>query len=793
MLGSLIAVAAIDRACVAPHDKYDFCDATLPLNKRVDDLISRLTLDEKPTLLIARNSPNGNVSRLGIPEYDWGGNCIHGVQSRCSPDGRCPTSFPNPNALGASFNKSAWRGMGEVIGLELRSLWLQGIGENHDSNLPHIGLDCWSPNIGIVRDPRWGRNLETPSEDPAVCGSFGVQITKGLQESPLDPRFVQAVVTLKHFDANSLEGDWGEDGKINRHTVDSQISDYDLSSTYLPAFKQSVIEGDALGVMCSYNAINGVPSCANDWLLGDMLRGEWNFSGYVSSDSGAVVDIYQNHHYTSNWTQTVSKALHAGCDIESAPWPPDHAYATGGPYIEYGPAAVRSGELDEKDMDAALRRSVGLRFRLGLFDPIDDQPLWHVPPSVVQADKHVAAAIDATQQSLVLLLNGVGVGHEGRARGGARAASTLVLPFTAGGKVAVIGPHANDHTHILGNYLGQICNDGFSSRSCVVSPFEAIAAVNGKGTTSNASGCGVNTTDASGIAAALAVAHDADSIVFVGGLDTSTVEREGKDRHEIGLPGLQPSLLAQLLALGKPLAFVLFHGGIVTFPADLLAQPNLALVSAGYPGLYGAAAIADALFDVPASDGRPARQASNRWGKTPITWYSEGGWKDAAFDMLSFDMALAPGRTHRYYTGTAQWPFGAGLSYASTSTRAASTASTTAANAPTIDVAVRNEDAARATDQIVFLYARAVAGTIAASEPAARLRRTLVAFERLGPIAPGATARASFVVTPRMLEVHDAHGKAKLHPGSYDFLVGAGDDEVSLGFECSEEACRPSA
>ena len=214
----------IPRACLPPHDTYPFCNASLPLSTRVDDLISRLTLDEKPTLLVARNSPNGNISRLGVPEYDWGGNCIHGVQSRCAADGRCPTSYPNPNALGASFNKTVWRGMGEVIGLELRSLWLQGVGEDHDSNLPHIGLDCWSPNIGVVRDPRWGRNLETPSEDPAVCGSFGVEVTKGLQESKSDPRFVQAVVTLKHFDANSLEGNWGPGGTITRHTCDAAIS-----------------------------------------------------------------------------------------------------------------------------------------------------------------------------------------------------------------------------------------------------------------------------------------------------------------------------------------------------------------------------------------------------------------------------------------------------------------------------------------------------------------------------------------------------------------------------------------
>ena len=153
-------ISRIPRACAPPHDTYSFCDPKLPLESRVDNLLSLLTLEEKPTLLIARNSPRGNVSRLGVPEYDWGGNCIHGVQSRCGygSDGkeRCPTSYPDPNYLGASFNKSVWLGMGKTIGVELRSLWLQGIGENHaPTELPHIGLDCWSPNVGINRDPRW--------------------------------------------------------------------------------------------------------------------------------------------------------------------------------------------------------------------------------------------------------------------------------------------------------------------------------------------------------------------------------------------------------------------------------------------------------------------------------------------------------------------------------------------------------------------------------------------------------------------------------------------------------------
>ena len=298
----------IPRACVPPHDGYPFCNSSLPMERRVDDLIQRLTLEEKPSLLIARNSPRGNVSRLGVPEYDWGGNCIHGVQSRCYED-RCPTSYPNPNALGATFNESVWHGMGNVIGIELRALWLQNVGENHPNSsrpkwsgdaLPHIGLDCWSPNIGVVRDPRWGRNLETPGEDPMVLGRFGAAVSAGLQQDgtkeSIDPRFLQAVVTLKHFDANSLEGTW--DGYLTRHNFDAKISQYDLRSlTFQPL--SAVREGGAKGhVQLQRHQWSSIlrQSCPSH----DYLHQEIGFEGYITS-TAAPYRISSMHNFTSDY------------------------------------------------------------------------------------------------------------------------------------------------------------------------------------------------------------------------------------------------------------------------------------------------------------------------------------------------------------------------------------------------------------------------------------------------------------------------------------------------------------
>eukprot|EP00756_Hemistasia_phaeocysticola_P045223 Hpha_TRINITY_DN18982_c0_g1::TRINITY_DN18982_c0_g1_i1::g.17492::m.17492 len=753
------AVAGIPRACVPPHDTYPFCNPKLSMDTRIDNLISLLTLEEKPYLMVARESPLGNVSRLGIPEYDWGGNCIHGVQSRCDPSGRCATSFPNPNSLGYSFNRTVWKGMGEVIGLELRSFWLQGVGEDHSSNLPHIGLDCWSPNIGIVRDPRWGRNLETPGEDPFLNGVFGSMVTQGLQNGSLDPRFLQAVVTLKHYDANSLEGAWGPASNITRHTVNADISMYDLHSTYLPAFRRSVVEGSALGVMCSYNAVNGKPSCANPYLLQSVLRDDWGFEGYVTSDSGAVADIYENHHFADTMKDAVIQAVNAGCDIESAGWKKNMPWSTGGPYIDYIAEAVKDGKITNATLDKVLKHSLGLRFKLGLFDPIEDQPYWKVPPDTIRKPAHIDLAVDSTRQSLVLLQNNRSAG-----RG---------LPFKAGTKVAVIGPHVVNHGSVLGNYIGEICADG--TFNCVETVCQAVTRVNGKNHTTCEQGISVNSSKPENYTEALAEARSADAVIYVGGLDTSNVEREGLDRHDVGLPGMQLALLKEIAALGKPLGVVLFHGGVVVMDSGFV-ESLPAVISAGYPGFFGAGALADALFD------SPGKQAENRWGKLSVTWHSTAGWEAANYDMLDFNMAVAPGRTYRYYTGNGLlWGFGHGLSYAETTLTATASESRTG-----VTVNVTNNDKTRACDEVVMVYMKAAEGTLPKNASAAKLQRQLVDFERVGPIAPGASATLSFSTTADKIQVFDENGKAVQYAGEYDFVVstGAEDTERTIRFSC---------
>eukprot|EP00123_Amoebidium_parasiticum_P014893 comp22688_c0_seq2/m.35130 comp22688_c0_seq2/g.35130 ORF comp22688_c0_seq2/g.35130 comp22688_c0_seq2/m.35130 type:complete len:436 (-) comp22688_c0_seq2:9-1316(-) len=396
----------IPRACSTPETSgFPFCNVSLPMDTRIKDLISRLTLEEKPPMLIARQSPKGDVPRLGIPEYNWGTNCIHGVQSRCGT--RCPTSFPNPNALGASFNDSAWLEMGNFIGIELRALWLEGVGEHRQENLPHLGLDCWSPNININRDPRWGRANEVPSEDPYVNGMFGVAYTKGLQEGP-DKRYLLAVSTVKHWDAYSLEGWPGTN--LSRMSFNAIVSNYDYQDSYFPAFKMSVQQGNAKGIMCSYNAVNGVPACASNF-LSRVLRDTWGFDGYVTSDSDAVESIWYQHHYVQSMEEAVKAALvDGGTDINSNLRHGNHE--TGGPYMDALIPAIGKGLLSEKDIDLALYRSLRMRFMLGLFDPVEDQPYWHITPDAVRTPRALDLSLQMSREGMVLLKNNANTAQE---------------------------------------------------------------------------------------------------------------------------------------------------------------------------------------------------------------------------------------------------------------------------------------------------------------------------------------------------------------------------------------------
>jgi len=397
--------------------------------------------------------------------------------------------------------------------------------------------------------------------------------------------------------------------------------------------------------------------------------------------------------------------------------------------------------LAESAVDAALRNALGIRFRLGLFDPIEDQPYWKVPPSVVESDDHVAKAVDATAQGLVLLEN-----------------RDKLLPISPGKKVAVVGPHATDSTVMLGNYLGQICPD--SNPHCVLSFFDAIneTVIAAGGSANWSHGCTVHGNSTEGFADTVALAKDADIVIYIGGLDGS-IEGEGHDRIDVGLPPIQLQLLKELMAVNKNMVVCLMHGGMVGL--ESISSDVTALVSMGYPGRYAAASLAATLFG----------QTDHAWGKTTVTWYKSTITSD--LDMVDFSMSKAPGRTYRYYTGEPVYPFGYGLGYTTFDVTAdAASVSVSGGAAKNVTITVHNTGVVSG-DEVILAYFTAEDGVIPSQEPAVRIQKQLFDFARVHAKA-GETATAVFEVSAESVTLHKEAGDSTAWPGKYSLVFTNG-------------------
>ena len=394
--------------------KPAYLDPGLPAEQRAADLVSRMTLEEKATQLVNQARA---IPRLNIPAYDWWSEALHGVAVNGT------TEFPEPIGLAATFDPAAIKEMATVIGVEGRIKHAQAVADGH-SNI-FEGLDFWAPNINIFRDPRWGRGQETYGEDPFLTARMGVAFVTGLQGD--DPRYYRAISTPKHFAVHSGP-------EPTRHTADVEVGKHDELDTYLPAFRAAVTEGQAGSVMCAYNSINGQPACANEFLLEDQLRGKWGFKGYVVSDCGAVIDIFNGHHYKPTQAESSAISLKTGMDNECADFlakvNDDHDYK---PYLD----AVQQGFLKESDIDIALTRLFTARIKLGFFDPPEMVPYNKIDESELDSLAHRELARKLAGESMVLLKN------DG------------VLPLrTSGIKIAVVGPLANQTRVLLGNYNG---------------------------------------------------------------------------------------------------------------------------------------------------------------------------------------------------------------------------------------------------------------------------------------------------------------------------------------------------
>ena len=392
-----------------------YLDPSQPFDKRVDDLLSRMTLEEKASQLVNQARA---VPRLQIPEYDYRSEALHGVAGA-----GLATVFPAPIGIAATFDESLVHAMAAAIGTEGRVKYNLAVRAGRRGILE--GLDFWAPNINIFRDPRWGRGQETYGEDPFLAGKMAVAFVTGMQGD--DPRYLRVIATPKHFAVHSGP-------EPSRHVFNVEVSNHDMADTYLPAFRASVIDGKAGSIMCAYNRINGEPACANSFLLEHLLRGAWNFSGYVVGDCDSIDEIFSEHHFTMSLPETAALTLRRGADNECIDsYSKVHDNSDYKKYLD----AVAQGLLSEKELDVSVRRVLMARFQLGLFDPPEMVSYAQIPDSELDSEAHRALALQMSKESMVLLKND----------------GTLPLGSKVK-KIAVVGPLADSARVLLGNYAG---------------------------------------------------------------------------------------------------------------------------------------------------------------------------------------------------------------------------------------------------------------------------------------------------------------------------------------------------
>jgi beta-glucosidase len=392
------------------YKSFPMWNYKLPVGQRVNDLIGRLTLEEKVAQMM-NHAPA--IDRLGIPAYDWWNEVLHGVA-------RTPyrvTVFPQAIGMAATWDTTSLNKMAGYAALEGRAVYNKAVQQGRAGER-YLGLTYWTPNINIFRDPRWGRGQETYGEDPYLTAKLGATFVRGLQGN--DPKYLKAAACAKHYAVHSGP-------EPLRHVFNVDVSDYDLWDTYLPAFKELVTKANVAGVMCAYNAFKKQPCCGSDPLMVDILRNEWKFTGYVTSDCWAIDDFYKNHKTHPDAATASADAVMHGTDVDC-----------GTASFLALEEAVKKGLIKEEQIDVSLKRLFTTRYRLGLFDPMSIVKYAQTPLSVLESKPHKAHALKMAQESIVLLKN---------------ANNTLPLSKKLK-KIAIVGPNADNRIAVLGNYNG---------------------------------------------------------------------------------------------------------------------------------------------------------------------------------------------------------------------------------------------------------------------------------------------------------------------------------------------------
>ncbi|KAI8618998.1 glycoside hydrolase superfamily [Chytriomyces sp. MP71] len=690
------------------------CNTMLSHEERATQFVQMLTLEEKAREM---GHEAKGVERLGLAPYLWWNEALHGVgYVNCVEEkGRrfCASVFPAPLAQAATFNMDLVARVARATSDEARAL--------HTFNGGYSGLNVWAPHINIYRDPRWGRGQETPGEDPFLTTNYALNFIKTMQEKKQG--YPKLTATLKHFAVYNVEKD--------RNSYNAVVSKVDLYQTFLPAFKSAIEDAKAGSVMCSYNAVNGVPSCASAFLLQDVLRSSWKFPGFVVSDCGAIGDIYSNHKFNKTVTEAAAQAVLAGTDLDC-----------GGEYINL-PESVHEGLLTEHDVDRSLIRLYKGRLELGIFDSFELQDYNKFPLDTLDSGKHRRLARDGARQSFVLLKN------EGK---------RLPLNGQLDKPIAVIGPHSTTTTELLSNYLpyqlGPVNNivDGLRA-AFTMAKITSIQGVHFEG------------TDGVQIDEAVSLASSAELVILTLGMDRS-VEDEGHDRDHIELPGLQLQLLQRVAAASRnPVVLVVIGGGSLDLTWAQESPYVGAILYGFYPGMETASGLADVLTG-----------AYSPAGRLPITFYPADYIK--LVDLSRPDMHEGPGRTYRFYTDKPQYPFGFGLSYTHFKYKV---------QYPSDDVLrVANNGAVKfeMTVQNVGEVAsdHSVLAFVHTSLEGCPLRQ-LFWFKRLQGVKPGALESLEFQFEPHSAFCVNAEGLRVSPPGKYTIVVGDGEAVVVRDLE----------
>ncbi|MBE7015993.1 MAG: glycoside hydrolase family 3 protein [Ruminococcaceae bacterium] len=566
----------------------------MTFEERARELVAKMTFAEKMAQL-KYDAPA--IERLGVPAYNWWNEALHGAARNGTA-----TVFPQAIAMAASFNPELMEKVAVAISDEVRAKY-NAVRKTGETQI-YEGLTCWSPNINIFRDPRWGRGHETYGEDTYLTAVMGTAFIKGLQG---DGKYRKTDATLKHYAVHS-----GPEGV--RHGFNVDVSEKDLYETYLWAFKYCIDNAKPSAVMGAYNAVNGEPCCASKTLLEDILRGEFGFDGYVVSDCGAICDINNHHKVTENEAESAALAVNNGCDLNC------------GTAYQWLKTAAALNLIDEDTVTKSVERLFTARFRLGMFD--EDCEYDNIPYDVIECDKHRALNRQMAQEGIVLLKN------------------NGILPLDKSKKIAVIGPNADSVKVLLGNYNGVPSIYNTLLRGIIE---ESEARVN------YAMGCDLCVADkALGDKSreAVACAENSDVVIMCMGLDPSYEGEEGDaynaemsgDKPDIELPDLQRKLIEKIVALGKPIIFVNVTGSCINLAYE---DKNCdAVIQCFYPGAEGGTALADVIFGKVSPSGR-----------LPVTFYK------STEDLPPFEDYSMKNRTYKFFKGEPLYPFGFGLTY----------------------------------------------------------------------------------------------------------------------------------